>query len=210
MWPTSNKIVSSLQSADIQTNPSFHSHAPGWKRRYPCTQTALAIPKYFACRLQFCPGYRIWHASRISKRKTSEYCWFTHIKKYRDTNDTFSLFLDEFLKTYLQPIYCSLTCRYTSPTELYKVVHTRYNPVGSPLTCVFPPCRCISHRTAQSRACTLQSYTSSLACVLPPCRCPSTELCEVMHARNDPGMNSSSRSWRYFQLYVTDLCLPSM
>ena len=31
-------------------------------------------------------------------------------KKYSDTVDTFSLFLDQFLETDLRPIYCSLTC----------------------------------------------------------------------------------------------------
>ena len=30
-----------------QGNPSFHFHAPGSKRRYPCTKTAAAVPKYF-------------------------------------------------------------------------------------------------------------------------------------------------------------------
>ncbi len=61
LWLNLNKIdeIFFLQPAHKQGNPSFHFHAPGSKRRYPCTQTALAIPKYFACRLQFCPGYRI-------------------------------------------------------------------------------------------------------------------------------------------------------
>ena len=35
----------------------------------PCTQTASAVPKYFPCLLQFCTGYRIWHASRAWKQK---------------------------------------------------------------------------------------------------------------------------------------------
>ena len=44
-----NKIGgrSILQSAHNQGNPSFHFHAPGSKRRYPCTQTASAVPNMF-------------------------------------------------------------------------------------------------------------------------------------------------------------------
>ena len=47
LWLNLNKIVeiSVLQLADKQGNPSFHIHAPGSKCRYPCTQTASAIPK---------------------------------------------------------------------------------------------------------------------------------------------------------------------
>ena len=61
LWLNLNKIgdISILQSAHKQGNPSFHFHAPGSKRRYPCTQTAWAVPKYFLCLLQFCTGYRI-------------------------------------------------------------------------------------------------------------------------------------------------------
>ncbi len=61
LWLNLNKIgeISILQSAHKQGNPSFHFHAPGSKRRYPCTQTASAVPKYFPCLLQFCTGYRI-------------------------------------------------------------------------------------------------------------------------------------------------------
>ena len=43
-----------LQSAHKQGNPSFRFHAQGSKRRYPCTQTASAVPRYFPCLLQFC------------------------------------------------------------------------------------------------------------------------------------------------------------
>ena len=39
--------ISILQSAHKQGNPSFGFHAPGSKRRYPCTQTASAVQKYF-------------------------------------------------------------------------------------------------------------------------------------------------------------------
>ena len=61
LWLNLNKIdeIFFLQSAHKQVNPSFHFHAPGSKRRYPCTQTASAVPKYVPCRLQFCTGYRI-------------------------------------------------------------------------------------------------------------------------------------------------------
>ena len=49
LWRNLNKIgvISILQSADQQGNPSFHFHAPGSKRRYPCTQTASAVPNFF-------------------------------------------------------------------------------------------------------------------------------------------------------------------
>ena len=66
-----------LQLAHKQGNPSFDFHAPGSKRRFQCTQTASAVPKYFPCLLQFCTVYRIWHTSRVWKRKTSEKRWFT-------------------------------------------------------------------------------------------------------------------------------------
>ena len=73
-WLDLNKIseISILQSAHKQSNPSFNFHAPGSKHRYPCTQTASAVQKYFPCLLQFCISYRIWHASRVWKR------WFSH------------------------------------------------------------------------------------------------------------------------------------
>ena len=61
LWLNVIKIggISILRSAHKQGNPSFHFHEPGSKRRYPCTQTASAVQKYFPCRLQFCTGYRI-------------------------------------------------------------------------------------------------------------------------------------------------------
>ena len=72
LWLNLNKIgaISILQSAHKQGNPSFQFRAPGSKRRYPCTQTASAVKKYFPCLLQFCTGYRIWHTSRVWERKT--------------------------------------------------------------------------------------------------------------------------------------------
>ena len=53
LWLNLNKIgaISILQSAHKQGNPSFQFRAPGSKRRYPCTQTASAVPKYFPCLL---------------------------------------------------------------------------------------------------------------------------------------------------------------
>ena len=44
-----NKIneISILQLADKQGNPTCRFNAPGSKRRYPCTQTASAVLKYF-------------------------------------------------------------------------------------------------------------------------------------------------------------------
>ena len=71
--------------------------------------SSIGCPIYFPCLLQFCIGYCIWHTARVWKRKTSEKRWFSHSKKYPDTTNTFSLFLDEFLETDLRPIYCSLT-----------------------------------------------------------------------------------------------------
>ena len=49
-----NEIFFFLQPAHKQGNLSFHFHAPGSRHRYPCTQTASAVPKYFPCLLQFC------------------------------------------------------------------------------------------------------------------------------------------------------------
>ena len=59
------------------------------KRRYPCTQTASAVPKYFPCLLQFCTGYRICHASRAWKRKTFI---FTQLKISRYNPHFFAIF----------------------------------------------------------------------------------------------------------------------
>ena len=86
------------------------------KRRYLCTETASAVPKYFPHLPKFCTGYRIWHASQVWKRKTSEKHRFAHSWKYPDTTNTFSLFVDEILQNDLRPIYCSvITCCVLSP-----------------------------------------------------------------------------------------------
>ena len=49
LWLNLDKIgaISILQSAHEQGNPSFHFHAPGSKRRYPCTQTASGSQNIF-------------------------------------------------------------------------------------------------------------------------------------------------------------------
>ena len=81
-----------LQPAHKQGNPSFHFHAPGSKRRYPCTQTASANPKYFPCRLQFCTGYRIWHCISSMKAKNERKTFiFTQLKISR-YNPHFAIF----------------------------------------------------------------------------------------------------------------------
>ena len=80
LWLNLNNIsrITILQLSHKQGNFSFHFNAPCSKHKYPCPQTASTVPKYFPCLLQFCTGYRIWHASRVWKRNTSEKRWFTH------------------------------------------------------------------------------------------------------------------------------------
>ena len=115
LWLNLNKIneISFLQSAHKQGNPSFHFHAPGSKRRYPCAQTASAVPKYFP-RL---PSFVLVIASDMHLEPESETraknVDFHTAKKYSDTSNTLSLFLDQFLETDLRPIYCSLTTEAT-------------------------------------------------------------------------------------------------
>ena len=58
---------------------------------------ASAAPKYFPCLLQFCTGYRIWHASWAWKRKTSENFDFHTAKNIQIQATHFRYFLDEFL-----------------------------------------------------------------------------------------------------------------
>ena len=110
LWLNLNKIneISFLQSALKQGSPSFHFHAPGSKRRYPCTQTASAVPKYFSCQLQFCTGYRIWHSPRAWKRKT---LIFTQLKISRYNQRFFATFR-RILSHDLWPIYCVLLLGY--------------------------------------------------------------------------------------------------
>ena len=100
LWLKLNKIggISILQSAHKQSNPLFHFHAPGSKSRYPCTHTASAVPKLLPCLLQFCTGYRIWHASRVWKRKTSEKSWFTQLKNIQIQPTRFRYFWTDSYK----------------------------------------------------------------------------------------------------------------
>ena len=95
-------------------------------------KTASAVPIHFPCLLQFYTGYRIWHAYRVWKRKTSEKRWFTRSWKYPNAATTFSLFLDEFLETDLRPINCSLT---TSTKRVHPAAPTKRfgNCLSAPL-----------------------------------------------------------------------------
>ena len=81
----------------------------GLKTQIPMHSNSLGCFKIFALSSPVLYWFRIWHASRVWKRKTSEKRRFTLSSKYPDTTNTFSLFLDEFLETDLWPIYCSLT-----------------------------------------------------------------------------------------------------
>ena len=109
------KSISILQPTHKQGNPSFHFHAPGSERRYPCTQTASAVPKYVPCLLQFCTSHRIWHAPRISKRKRSKTLIFTELEIY---NQHFFAIFGRVLLIDLRPIHCSLTCLLCQPARL--------------------------------------------------------------------------------------------
>ena len=112
LWLNLNKIneISILQSGDKQGNHSFYFHAPGSKRRYQCTQTASAVPKYPPCLLQFCSGYHIWHASRAWSQKWVKNHDFHTVKNIQMRATFFSPFLDEFLYHDFWPIYCSPIC----------------------------------------------------------------------------------------------------
>ena len=96
LWLKLNKIggISILQSAHKQGNPSFHSHAPGSKRRYPCTQTASAVPEYFPCLLQFF-FYLLSHLTSISSLKAKnerKTFIFTQLKISRYNQHFFAIF----------------------------------------------------------------------------------------------------------------------
>ena len=99
LWLNVIKIggISILQSAHKQGNTSCRFHAPGSKRRYPCTQTASAVQKYFLRLLQF---FLLVIASDVhlepESEKRAENVHFHTTKKYLDTIYTFPLFLDEF------------------------------------------------------------------------------------------------------------------
>ena len=108
LWLNLNKIneIGILQSALLQVNPSFHFHAPS---RYPCIQTASAVPKYFPV----CSSFVLVIASDMhlepGSEKRAKNVDFHTAKRYPDTTNTFSLFLEEFCQTDLRPIYCSPT-----------------------------------------------------------------------------------------------------
>ena len=72
LWLNLNKIneISILQSADKQGNPSFHFHAPGSKRRYSCTQTASAVPKYSPVCSSFVPVIADMHLEPESEKES--------------------------------------------------------------------------------------------------------------------------------------------
>ena len=95
LWLNLNKIggISILQSTHKQGNPSFHFHTPGSKRRYQCTQTASAVPKYFPCLLQFL--YWLSHPTCISSLKPKnerETLIYTQLKISRDNQHFFAIF----------------------------------------------------------------------------------------------------------------------
>ena len=95
LWLNLNKIreISILQSAHKQGNPSFHFLALGSKRRYPCTQTASAVPKIFP--LSAPVLYWLSHLTCISslkaknERKTLIY---TQLKISRYNQHFFAIF----------------------------------------------------------------------------------------------------------------------
>ena len=94
LWLNLNKIngISILQSAHKQGNPSFHFHAPDSKRRYPCTQTASAVPKYFPCLLVL---YWLSHLTCISSLKAKnerKTLIFTQLKISRHKQLFFAIF----------------------------------------------------------------------------------------------------------------------
>ena len=89
MWLNLYNIgeISILQSAQKQGNPSFHIHAPGSKRRYPCTQTASAVPKYT-------------HLEPESEKQAKNVD-ITQLKLFRNKQHVFAV-----------PVYCSLICTF--------------------------------------------------------------------------------------------------
>ena len=67
------------------------------KRRYPCTQTASAVPKYFPCLLQFL--YWLSHLTCISNLKAeNERKTFTQLKISRYNQHFFAIFRPIFYK----------------------------------------------------------------------------------------------------------------
>ena len=99
LWLNLNKInvISILQSADKQSNPSFHFHAPGSKRKYPCNANSIGCPIIAPPSAPVL--YWLSHLICISSLKAKnerKTLIFTQLKISR-YNPHFSLFLDEFL-----------------------------------------------------------------------------------------------------------------
>ena len=105
--------ISILQSAHKQGSPSFHCHAPV-SQHIAMHSNSIDCPKVFP--LSAPVLYWLSHLTCISSLKAKNMDFYT-AKKYPDTTNTFSQFLDELLSTDLRPIYCSLTTETASVTE---------------------------------------------------------------------------------------------
>ena len=106
LWLNLNKIneISILQLAHKQGNPSFHFHAPGSERRYPLKQHGLSkniSPVCSSFLLVIASGMHL-ESESAKRAKNVDF----HIDKNIQIHPTFfSLSLDEFLETDLQPIH---------------------------------------------------------------------------------------------------------
>ena len=100
LWLNLNKIneISILQSADKQGNPSFHFDAPGSKRIYT---NALKQPRLSQNIFHDCSSFVPVIASDMplgpESEKRAKNVDLHTAKKYPDTTNTCSPFLDEFL-----------------------------------------------------------------------------------------------------------------
>ena len=98
LWLNVIKIdgIGILQSAHKQGHPSFHFHKPGSKRRYPCTQTALAVPKCFPV----CSSFVLVIASDMhlepESEKRAKNVDFHTAKNLQIQATLFRKFLDDF------------------------------------------------------------------------------------------------------------------
>ena len=113
LWLNVIKIggTSILQSAHKKGNPSFDFHAPGSKRRYPCTQKASAVPKYFS--LSAPVLYWLSHLTCISSlkaKKERKTFIFTQLKNIQ---------IQATLFRYFQTSSCKQTCSSTTGTACY-------------------------------------------------------------------------------------------
>ena len=115
LWLNLNKIseISVLQSADKEGNPSFHFHAPGSKRRYPCTQQhrdrlSQNITPVCSSSVSVSASDMYLESGSEKRAKNVDF----HTAKNIQIQPTLFcvLFLDEFLETDLRPIFYSLTC----------------------------------------------------------------------------------------------------